>query len=107
MRPPSLQFRNPAIQQPSALPAKPDPYAEGYAAGRLGERAAVIAWLRAAAAPLPSSWVRESLALVAAAADAIERGQHIADLAPDPTADKAQLAALGAALQGQRGDQGR
>lgn len=27
--------------------------------------------------------------------------------APDPTADKAQLAALGAALQGQRGDHGR
>lgn len=61
-----------------------DPYAEGYAAGRLDERAAVVAWLRAAAAPLPPSWYRESLTL-GAVAEIFASGGHIADLAANPT----------------------
>lgn len=80
MRPPSLQFRNPAIQQPPALPAKPDPYAEGYAAGRLEERAAVVAWLRAA--PAARLWRQEPMD---AAADALCRGEHLAPKPATPT----------------------
>lgn len=92
-----------AVPQPLPAPiVERDPYAEGYAAGyaagRLDERAAVIAWLRAAAAPLPPSWYRESLTL-GASAEILARAGHIADLTPDPTADKAQLAALGAAAR--------
>lgn len=57
-----------------------DPYAEGYAAGRLGERAAVIAWLRAAAAGASPDRQREAGTL-AGAAEILARGGHIADLA--------------------------
>lgn len=70
-----------------------------------GERAAVVAYLRqSASVAVEFGGVADALT---AEADAIERGEHSADLAPDTTADKAQLAALGAALQGQRGVQGR
>lgn len=89
---------------PHPLPApivERDPYAEGYAAGRLDERAAVVAWLGAAAAPLPPSWARESLTLGAVAEILARLAALVGSELPDPTADRAQLAALG-----QRGDQG-
>lgn len=94
------------------LPAPPveadlyaEGYAEGYAAGyaagrangrahgRLEELEAVVAWLRAA--PAERLWRQEPMD---ATADALCRGDHLTP-APDPTADKAQLAALGAAAR--------
>ena len=76
MRPPSLQFRNPNIQQPPALPAKRDPYSEGYAAGRIEERAAVVAWLRGQRGAGGSALVPS---VATGLAHGIERGKHIAD----------------------------
>lgn len=63
-----------------APPVEANLYAEGYAAGRLEERAAVIAWLRAAAAGASPGRQREAGTL-AAAAEILARGGHIADLA--------------------------
>lgn len=75
-----------AVPQPPAPIVERDPYAEGYAEGyaaALRERAAVVAWLRAA--PAARLWRQEPMD---AAAGILERGQHIADLAdltPNPT----------------------
>lgn len=69
-----------AVLQPPAPPVESDPYAEGYAAGRLGERAAVIAWLRAA--PAARLWRQEPMD---AAADALCRGEHLAPPFVSPT----------------------
>lgn len=84
-----------------APPVEADAYAEGYAAGTAHAVSHVVRWLRAAAAGAPPDRQREAVALTGAA-DIFARFQHLADLAPDPTADRAQIAALG-----QRGDQGR
>ena len=54
--------------------------AEGYAAGRLEERAAVVAWLRAA--PAARLWRQEPMD---AAADALCRGEHLAPPFASPT----------------------
>ncbi len=66
-----------------------------------GERAAVVAWLRSQV----SQRVGEDDLAYDHAASAIAAGKHRAmanrHASPDPTADRAQLAALG-----QRGDQG-
>ncbi len=66
-----------AVPQPPAPPVEADPYAEGYAAGyaagRLHERAAVPV-LFIPERPVP--WLAEAVA-------------------PDPTADRAQIAAIG------------
>ena len=91
-----------APQPPFATPVESDPYAEGYAAGyaagrangrahgRLEELEAVVAWLRAA--PAERLWRQEPMD---ATADALCRGAHLTP-APDPTADRAQVRALGA-----------
>lgn len=79
------RLQSTAVPQPPAPTVEADLYAEGYAAGyaaALRERAAVPV-LFIPERPVP--WLAEAPA-------------------PDPTADKAQLAALGAASQ--RGDQG-
>lgn len=90
-----------AAPQPAAPPVEADPYAEGYAAGyaagrangrahgRLEELEAVVAWLRAA--PAERLWRQEPMD---ATADALCRGEHLTP-APDPTADRAQVRALG------------
>lgn len=85
-----------AAPQPPAAPIEGDPYSEGYVEGRLEERAAVVMVLRAVGASLPLSWAREA-SMLAGAADSIERGHHLVDLglAPGPTADRAQVRALG------------
>lgn len=75
-----------AVPQPPAPPVEADPYDRGYADGY-----AAALWGRVEGPVLfiperPVPWLAEAVA-------------------PDPTADKAQLAALGAASQ--RGDQGR
>lgn len=69
-----------AVPQPPAPPVEADPYAEGYAAGRLDERAAVVAWLRAA--PAARLWRQEPMD---AAADALCRGEHLAPPFASPT----------------------
>ena len=65
-----------AVPQPPALPAKPDPYAEGYAAGRLEERVAVVAWLRGQRGAGGSALVPS---VSTGLAHGIERGKHITD----------------------------
>lgn len=69
-----------AVAQPPAPPTEADPYAEGYAAGRLEERAAVVAWLRAA--PAVRLWRQEPMD---AAADALCCGEHLAPTSASPT----------------------
>jgi len=77
------RLQSTAVPQPPAPPVEADPYAEGYAAGTAHAVSQVVQWLRAATAGAPPSFARDALAL-AAAADVIERGQHLADLAPKP-----------------------
>ena len=74
------RLQSTAVPQPPAPPVEPDPYAEGYAAGRLEERAAVVAWLRAA--PAARLWRQEPMD---AAADALCRGEHLAPPFASPT----------------------
>lgn len=74
------RLQSTAVPQPPTPPVEADPYAEGYAAGRLGERAAVIAWLRAA--PAARLWRQEPMD---AAADALCRGEHLAPPFASPT----------------------
>ena len=55
-----------AAPQPPAPPVESDPYAEGYAAGRLAERAAVVAYLRESAAADEFGAVADAIAKEAA-----------------------------------------
>ena len=74
------RLQSTAVPQPPAPPVEADPYVEGYAVGRLEERAAVIAWLRAA--PAARLWRQEPMD---AAADALCRGEHLAPPFASPT----------------------
>jgi hypothetical protein len=78
-------------------PPVPDPYAEGYAAGlragRIAELEAIVRWLRRGAGLSGGEPAEEWSDLWVAARD-IERGEHLSSAAPDPTADKAQVASL-------------
>lgn len=70
-------------------PPVPDPYSAGVAEGRLRELEAVVAWLLRA--PDAKAWRQEPMEATAAA---LLRGEHLSTPAPDPTADKAQIASL-------------
>lgn len=70
-----------AVPLPPAPPVEADAYAEGYAAGRLAERAAVVAWLGAVIPRLPVGWARET-GMLAGATYIISAGEHLATTTP-------------------------
>lgn len=89
--PPTDQTEPVTLPKPSseAACAYHEGYAIGIAEGRLRELEAVVAWLLRA--PESKAWRQDPMEATAAA---LLRGEHLVTPAPDPTADKAQLATL-------------